>query len=321
MARLFPAIEPYSQGLLPVSDGNRIYWETSGNPEGKPAIVLHGGPGSGRSRSQRRLFDPEVYRVVQFDQRGCGQSTPHASTLETELKNNTTWKLVEGIESLRKHLDIERWLVLGGSWGSTLALAYAELHPDCVTELILFGVTTGRHSEFDWLFRGGVAGLFPEQWERLRAAVPVDDRHGDLVEVYYRLLHDPDPNTRQRAAFEWCLWESATPEWPPATGLSPRFEDTDYAMAFARLVTHYVRHNAWLDDGALLQGADALAGIPGTMVNGRFDLQAPIGNAWELSRVWPQAELVIVDNAGHAANEAIAFELVRATERFTPASS
>ncbi len=321
MARLFPAIEPYSQGLLPVSDGNRIYWETSGNPEGKPAIVLHGGPGSGRSRSQRRLFDPEVYRVVQFDQRGCGQSTPHASTLETDLKNNTTWKLVEDIESLRKHLDIERWLVLGGSWGSTLALAYAELHPDCVTELILFGVTTGRHSEFDWLFRGGVAGLFPEQWERLRAAVPVADRHGDLVEVYYRLLHDPDPNTRQRAAFEWCLWESATPEWPPATGLSPRFEDTDYAMAFARLVTHYVRHNAWLDDGALLQGADALAGIPGTIVNGRFDLQAPIGNAWELSRVWPQAELVIVDNAGHAANEAIAFELVRATERFTPASS
>ena len=224
-----------------------------------------------------------------------GRVLPHASTLETDLKNNTTWKLVEDIESLRKHLDIERWLVLGGSWGSTLALAYAELHPDCVTELILFGVTTGRHSEFDWLFRGGVAGLFPEQWERLRAAMPVDDRHGDLVEVYYRLLHDPDPNTRQRAAFEWCLWESATPEWPPATGLSPRFEDTDYAMAFARLVTHYVRHNAWLDDGALLQGADALAGIPGTMVNGRFDLQAPIGNAWELSRVWPQAELVIVD--------------------------
>ena len=321
MAGPFPAIEPYSQGLLPVSDGNRIYWETSGNPDGKPAIVLHGGPGSGRSRSQRRLFDPEVYRVVQFDQRGCGQSTPHASTLETDLTNNTTWKLVEDIESLRKHLDIERWLVLGGSWGSTLALAYAELHPDCVTELILFGVTTGRHSEFDWLFRGGVAGLFPEQWERLRAAVPVDDRHGDLVEVYYRLLHDPDPNTRQRAAFEWCLWESATPEWPPTVGLSPRFEDPDYAMAFARLVTHYVGHNAWLDDGALLQGADALAGIPGIMVNGRFDLQAPIGNAWELSRVWPQAELFIVDNAGHATNEAIAFELVRATERFTPASS
>ena len=321
MARLFPAIEPYAQGLLPVSDGNRIYWETCGNPDGKPALVLHGGPGSGHSTGQRRLFDPEAYRVVQFDQRGCGRSTPHASALETDLKNNTTWKLVEDIESLREHLGIERWLVLGGSWGSTLALAYAELHAARVTELILFGVTTGRHSEFNWLFRGGVAGLFPEQWERLRTAVPVGDRGGDLVEVYHRLLHDPNPETRQRAAFEWCLWESATPEWPPATGLSPRFEDPDYAMAFARLVTHYVRHNTWLDDGALLRGADTLAGIPGVMVNGRFDFQAPIGNAWELSRVWPQAELTVVDNAGHAANQAIALELVRATGRFAPGSS
>ena len=267
------------------------------------------------------MFDPEAYRVVQFDQRGCGRSTPHASALETDLKNNTTWKLVEDIESLREHLGIERWLVLGGSWGSTLALAYAELHAARVTELILFGVTTGRHSEFNWLFRGGVAGLFPEQWERLRTAVPVGDRGGDLVEVYHRLLHDPNPEARQRAALDWCLWESATPEWPPATGLSPRFEDPDYAMAFARLVTHYVRHNAWLEDGALLRGADTLAGIPGMIVNGRFDFQAPIGNAWELSRVWPQAELTVVDNAGHAANQAIALELVRATGRFAPGSS
>ena len=320
MATLFPAIEPYSEGLLPVGDGNRMYWETSCNPEGKPAIVLHGGPGSGRSPGQRRLFDPEAYRVVQFDQRGCGRSTPHASTLETDLKDNTTWKLIEDIESLREHLGVERWLVLGGSWGSTLALAYAELHPDRVTELILFGVTTGRHSEFDWLFRGGVASLFPEQWERLRAAAPVDDRGGDLVEVYHRLLHDPDPATRQRAVLEWCLWESATPEWPPATGLSPRFEDADFAMAFARLVTHYVRHNAWIEDGALLRGATALADIPGVMVNGRHDYQAPIGNALELSRVWPQAELIIVESAGHAPNEAIALELVRATERFNPAT-
>ncbi len=267
------------------------------------------------------MFDPEVFRIVQFDQRGCGRSTPHASTLETDLKDNATRKLTEDIESLRQHLDIERWLVLGGSWGSTLALAYAELHPDRVTELVLFGVTTGRHAEFDWLFRGGAAALFPEQWERLRAAVPADERHGDLVEVYHRLLHDPDPDTRRRAAFEWCLWESATPEWPPTAGLSPRFEDADYAMAFARLVTHYVRHNAWLDDGALLRGATALAGIPAVLINGRFDFQAPIGNAWELSRVMPQAELIIVDSAGHAPNKAMALELVRATERFARANS
>ncbi len=316
MAGLFPAIEPYARGLLPVGDGNLIYWESCGNPDGKPALVLHGGPGSGLSAGRRRLFDPDACRVVQFDQRGCGRSTPHASAPETDLEHNTTWKLIEDIETLREHLGIERWLVLGGSWGSTLALAYAELHPTRVTALVLFGVTTGRHSEFDWLFRGGIAGLFPGQWERLRTAMQVSAGAGDdVVDVYHGLLQDRDPEIRQRAAFEWCLWESATPDWPPRTGLASRFEDPDYAMAFARLVTHYVRHNAWLDDGALLRGADALAGIPGVMVNGRFDFQAPLGNAWELSRVWPQAELIVVDNAGHAANETIALELTRAIDR------
>ena len=319
MAGLYPEIEPHERGMLPVGDGNLVYWETSGNPNGKPAVVMHGGPGSGRSKHQRRLFDPVAYQIVQFDQRGCGRSTPHASAPTTSLRSNTTWSLVEDIETLRKHLDIERWLVLGGSWGSTLALAYAELHPDRVTELVLFGVTTGRRAEFDWLFRGGVAALFPAQWERLRAAVPVADQDRDLVEAYHQLLHDPDQVIRKRAAYEWCMWESATVKWPPTAKLSPRFEDSDFAMAFARLVTHYVRHNAWLDDGCLLQGADALADIPGFMINGRFDFQAPLANAWTLSRVWPRAKLVVVDGAGHAPNEAVTAELTSATNQFAHA--
>jgi proline iminopeptidase len=317
MRGLFPAIEPYDHDMLAVGDGNLVYWETCGNPCGKPAVVVHGGPGSGCTDWQRRLFDPAAYRVVLFDQRGCGRSTPHASALDTDLTSNTTWKLIEDMESLRGHLGIDRWLVLAGSWGSTLALAYAERFPDRVTEMILFGVTTGRHAEFDWLFRGGVAVFFPEQWARLRAALPLPVSDPAVVAGYRLLLHDPDPGVRQRAAVEWCRWESATLAWPPTTGLSRRFRDPRFALAFARLVTHYVRHNAWLDDGSLLRGADALlAEIPGVLVNGRFDFQAPIANAWELSRVWPRAELVIVDDAGHAADAAISEQLVRATDRF-----
>jgi len=303
--------------MLPVSDGELMYWETCGNPRGKPAIVLHGGPGSGCTEWHRRLFDPSAYLIVLFDQRGCGRSTPHASALETDLASNNTASLMADIELLRQRLGINRWLLFGGSWGSTLALAYAETHPHRVTEMILFGVTTGRRKEFDWLFRGGAAAFFPEQWQRLRDAVPVADRDDDLVEVYHRMLHDPDPVVRERAAFEWCLWESATPVWPPAPGLAERFTKPAYAMAFARIVTHYVRHNAWLEDGRLLRHADSLLDIPGIMVNGRFDFQAPIGNAWELSRVWPQAKLVVVDDAGHAANHpSITQELVRATNQF-----
>lgn len=317
MTRIYPQIEPYDHGLLVVGDGHLLYWETCGNPHGKPALVLHGGPGSGCSPWHRRLFDPAAYRFVLFDQRGCGRSTPHASAPDADLATNTTQHLIADIELLREHLDVDRWLVLGGSWGSTLALAYAEQHLDRVTELVLFGVTTGRHSEFDWTFRGGLAVFFPEQWDRLRAGAPADARDGDIVEAYSRLLHDPDPTVRKRAAEAWCTWESATPDWPPTTGLARRFTDPAYALAFARIVTHYVRHNAWLEDGILLRGADALAGIPGILVNGRFDVQAPIANAWALKRVWPRAELVIVDDAGHAADSpAITRELVRATDRF-----
>jgi proline iminopeptidase len=314
---LYPAIEPYEHGMLDVGDGNLIYWETCGNPRDKPAVFLHGGPGSGCTPGFRRLFDPDAYRLVLFDQRNCGRSTPHASSPDTDLAGNNTANLVADIERLRLHLGIERWLVVGGSWGSTLGLAYAEQHPDRVTEMILAGVTTGRRCEFDWLFRGGVAIFFPEQWDRLREALPAADRDGDIVEAYARLLNDPNPDVCKRAADAWCLWESATPNWPPRPGVAPRFNDPAFAMAFARIVTHYVGHNAWLEDGVLLRNAGELANIPGVLINGRYDFQAPIANAWELHRVWPSSELVIVDDAGHAADDAgITRELVRATDRF-----
>lgn len=315
MTDRYPEIEPYDRGMLDVGDDDRLYWETCGNPRGKPAVVLHGGPGSGCTTGSRRFFDPSAYRVVLFDQRNCGRSTPHASDPDTDLAANTTASLIADIERLRQYLDIDEWLVFGGSWGSTLALAYAEQHPNRVTAMILFGVTTGRHTEFDWTFRGGLARFFPQEWERLRAAVPSRDRDVDIVDAYHRLLNDADPSVRRRAAEAWCLWESATPGWPPTEGLSERFTDPAYALAFARIVTHYVRHNAWLDDGILVRGAGALADIPGILVNGRFDFQAPIANAWKLKRVWPRAELVIVDDAGHSTNK-LRRELVRATDRF-----
>ena len=303
--------------MLEVGDCHRMYWETCGNPRGKTAVVLRGGPGSGCTPWHRRLFDPSAYRVVLFDQRNCGRSTPHASAPEVDLASNNTANLIPDIERLREHLRIERWLVIGGSWGSTLALAYAERFPNRVTEIILFGVTTGRRKEFDWSFRGGLAELFPEQWESLRDAVPAAVRDGDIIAAYGRLLHDPDPVIRDQAALAWCTWESATPAWPPANGLSPRFRDPAFRMAFARIVTHYVRDYAWLEDNILLRDARAIADIPGIMVNGRFDLQAPIGWAYDLKRVWPRAKLVIVNNAGHdASNASITGELIRATDEF-----
>jgi proline iminopeptidase len=312
-----PVGESSESGFLEVDVENRIYWEANGSSDGKPALVLHGGPGSGCTPWHRRLFDPNAYRVVLFDQRNCGRSTPHASEPDIDLSTNTTQNLIADIELLRIHLGIERWLVWGGSWGSTLALAYAEGHPHRVSEIILSGVTTGRRSECDWVFRGGVAPLFPEQWERLRAGVPDVQDDPDVVDAYARLLFDPDPEVRARAAHEWCLWESATPAWPPTTGLASRYRDPDFALAFARLVTHYVQNDLFLEDGVLLRNADVLAGIPGILINGRFDLQAPLGNAWALHQAWPGSELVIVDDAGHAGDEeAIERELIRASDRF-----
>jgi proline iminopeptidase len=281
--------------------------------------VLHGGPGSGAAPIFRGLFRQGSYRVALFDQRNCGRSTPHAADPDTDLSSNRTENLVADIERLREHLGIDRWLVLGGSWGSTLGLAYSEAHPDRVAELILFGVTTGRHSEWDWTFRGGLARFFPEQWERLRAALPEGERDGDVVEGYHRVLNDPDPEVCRRAADAWCLWESATPDWPPKTGLAERFQDPRYALAFARIVIHYARRYAWLEDGVLLRGAAALAETPGVLVTGRFDFQAPIENAWALKQAWPRAELVIVDDAGHGLHANVMRALVRATDRLAGA--
>lgn len=317
MPDLYPEIEPDDHGYLDVDDGHRIYWETCGNPQGKPALAVHGGPGSGCSPWWRRLFDPAAYRIVLFDQRNCGRSTPHASIPDIDLTANTTDHLVADMERLRQHLEIDRWLIVSGSWGSTLSLAYATQYPRHVSEMVLFGVTTGRHSEMDWLFRGGVSLFFPEQWDRLRDALPAAERDGDIVTAYNQLLLDPNPAVHRPAAEAWCLWESATPAWPPRVGLSPRFADPAYALAFARIVTHYISHNAWLEDGILMRHADALADIPGVLINGRFDFQAPIAYAWELHRVWPRTELVIVDDAGHSSdNPDITGALIQATDRF-----
>ncbi len=316
MSGLYPATRPDEHGMLDVGDGHLVYWETCGDPRGKPALVLHGGPGSGCTAWHRRLFDPDAWRVVLFDQRSCGRSTPHASTPDVDLASNTTPHLIADIERLREHLAIERWLLLAGSWGSTLALAYAEGHPRRVTEMILFGVTAGLHEEMERVFGGGLATHFPEAWARLRAALPAARRDADVAAACNDRLFDPDPAVREAAAYEWCLWESASPTWPPTTGLLPRFRDPRYALAFARIVTHYARHRAWLEDGALLRGADALAHVPAILINGRHDLQT-CGAAEKLARRWPLAQLRIVEDAGHAAADAgITRELVRATDRF-----
>jgi proline iminopeptidase len=314
---VYPDIEPYEGAMLDVGDGNDMYWEASGNPRGHPVVVVHGGPGSGCTPWHRRLFDPTVYRMVAFDQRGCGRSTPHASTPDIDLTTNTTQSLVADLERLRQHLEVDRWLVWGGSWGSTLA--YAETHPGRVSAMILWGITTGRPVEFDWLFRGGLAPLFPEQWERFCAGSGVEPG-GAIVAGYSRLLRSPDPGACRRAAHAWCMWESATPDCPPTTSLAERYRDPNFALAFARLVTHYVRHDAFLDDGILLRGVTPLNDIPAILINGRFDLQAPLGNASALHLAWPTAQLVVVEEAEHAADDAkITREVILASDRLPTA--
>ena len=250
----------------------------------------------------RRLFDPSAYRIVQLDQRGCGRSTPHASDPDVDLSANTTEHLLGDLERLRTHLAVERWLVFGVSWGSTLALAYAERHPARVSALVLAGVTMTRRSEIDWLYRG-IAPLLPEAWERFAAGAPAG-RDGDLVEAYHALLHDPDPAVRERAARDWHDWEAASLSSEPDAEPPAAWADPAYRLARARIVTHYFRNAAWLEDGVLLRGAAALAGIPGVMVHGRLDLQAPLATAWELARAWPDGRLVVVDGAGHSARDA-----------------
>lgn len=321
MAVLYPEIEPHDHGLLNVDDGNLIYWEVCGNPEGKPVVVLHGGPGSGCSIGMRRYFDPAVYRIVLFDQRNCGRSKPHASDLDTDLSVNTTEHLLADMEALRQHFNIEKWMLFGGSWGTTLGLAYAERHPNRVSEIVLFGITMTRKSEIDWLYRG-VAPMFPEQWTRFRAGVPEDERNDDLVEAYYRLLNNLDPAVRAKAAQEWHDWELATLSVDPNFKASPRWLQPAFQMARARIVTHYFRHTAWLEDGILLQKAASLSNIPGIMVHGRLDLGAPLVTAWELSQAWSGSELMIVYGAGHSSGDpGMSEALITATNRFRQTGS
>lgn len=300
--------------MLDVGDGQLVYWEVCGNPDGKPAVVLHGGPGAGCTPGSRRAFDPAAYRVVLFDQRGAGRSRPPASDPATDLSVNTTDHLIADIELLREHLGIERWLVFGGSWGSTLALVYAERYPERVTELVIPDVTTTRRSEVHWLYHG-VGRFFPVEWARFRDGVPAAERDGDLVAAYARLLADPDPAVREQAAQDWCDWEAAVVSLDQGGGALTRFADAGFRMAFARIVTHYFRHGAWLEEGQLLRDAHRLAGIPGVLIHGRLDLGGPLLTAWELNQAWPESELVVLDRAGHTSAE-LGDHMVAALDRF-----
>jgi proline iminopeptidase len=301
--------------MLDVGDGHQVYWEICGNPAGKPAVVLHGGPGSGCTVNARRYFDPYAYRIVLFDQRGSGRSTPHASSADIDLSTNTTWHLIADIERLRRHLGIAQWLVLGGSWGSTLALAYAERHPEHVTELVLFSVATTTADEIDWITRG-VRLFFPEAWRRFQAGAPEADREGSLVEAYHRLLMHPDPAVHDKAARDWCDWEMAIVSVHPSHKPHPRYDDPAFRLGFSRLVTHYWLHKAWLDDGALLQGVSRLADIPGVLIHGRLDIGGPLVTPWEFQRNWPGSRLIVVSDAGHDARDPGMTEtIVAATDR------
>ncbi|WP_067892332.1 prolyl aminopeptidase [Nocardia vaccinii] len=312
----FPEIQPYESGLLDVGDDNRIYWETSGNPHGRPALVVHGGPGSGGRRGARKTFDPNAFRIVLFDQRGCGESMPHASDPSVDMAHNTTEHLLADMELLREHLGIERWLLYGGSWASTLILAYAQRHPDRVIGIVLVGVTMTRPREIDWLYHG-LRLLLPVEWERFRNAVPTADQEGNLVEAYRRLMEHPDPAVRETAAREWCAWEDAViaHETLGTPGQYSAKPDAD-RLAFVRICTHYFAHAAWLDDGRLLRDAHRLAGIPGILIHGRLDLSGPLLTAWELARAWPDAELRIIDDSGHTGSPAMATAVLEAVARF-----
>ncbi len=313
---MYPEIEPYDAGLLDVGDGQSLYWETCGNPHGKPVVFLHGGPGGGSSADHRRLFDPARYRIVLFDQRGCGRSTPHASAPESDLSSNTSWHLVADIEKLREHLSIDTWQVFGGSWGSSLALAYAETHPERVRELVLRGIFTLRQTELDWFYEGGAAAVFPDLWEEFLAPVPADQR-GNLIQAYSRLLNDPNPAIHGPAAIAWSRWESSTITLRPRADVIARFTEPDYAVAFARIENHYFVHGGWWEDGQLIRDAGRLANIPTVIVQGRYDMCTPPMTAWALAQAMPHAELRMIPDAGHAFDEpGILDALLETTDRF-----
>lgn len=308
----YPARDPYNEGFLDTGDGHSIYYAECGNPAGAPALIVHGGPGGGCNPAMRRFHDPRHYRIVLFDQRGCGRSLPNAS-----IENNTTWHLVADMERLRQHLGIARWQLFGGSWGSTLSLAYAEAHPERVTSLVLRGIFLLRRSELAWFYEDGASALFPEAWEAFERVIPPEER-GDMIGAYYRRLTDPDPKVHMPAAEAWSVWEGTTLSLIEDPVRVRSFANPAYALAFARIECHYFVNHGFLDaDGALLRDAHRLAGIPGVIVHGRYDVVTPVRNAWDLKKVWPSAELRIVPDAGHAMTEpGIIHELVRATSYF-----
>jgi proline iminopeptidase len=309
---LYPEIEPFDSGMLKVSDLHTLYYEQSGNPNGKPVVFLHGGPGGGTNPKCRRFFDPAVYRIVLFDQRGCGKSTPHA-----ELHENTTWNLVNDIERIRTHLGIDRWQVFGGSWGSTLALAYAQTHPERVTELVLRGIFMLRRWELEWFYQKGCDALYPDAWETYLKAIPAVE-HGDLMSAYYRRLTSSDPIERVEAARAWSVWEGATSYlWQDEGHIQSSGED-EFALAFARIECHYFVHGGFFEhDDQLLRNVERIRNIPAVIVQGRYDVVCPMRSAWDLHRAWPEADLRIVQDAGHSAFEpGNISELIKATDRF-----
>ena len=308
-----PQVESYDEGFLDVGEGQRLFWRTCGNPDGVPALVLHGGPGSGCTPWYTSLFDPARYRVVLVDQRGAGRSTPPAADPATDMSANTTGHLLTDIEALREHLGITSWLVLGVSWGSTLALAYAQAHPARVRAVVLAAVTMTRRTDVDWLTRG-VGRFFPAQWEAFRDAVPEEHRDGDLAAAYATLLASPDPAVRERAAQDWCTWEDALVSVETGGQRSHRFADPAFRYGFARTVTHYFSHAAWLGEDQLLTGARDLVGIPGVLIHGRLDISGPLGTAWDLHRAWPGSDLVVAEHGGHV-TEDITSHVVAATDR------
>lgn len=309
----FPPIEPYRQGRLSVPGGHDLYFEESGNARGKPVLIVHGGPGGGSNPTMRRYHDPSRYRIILLDQRGCGRSTPHAS-----ITNNTTWDLVDDMERLRRHLGIERWQLLGGSWGSTLSLAYAEAHPDRVTELVLRGIFLLRAAELRWFYEDGANWLFPDAYAAFLAPIPAAER-GDIIAAYHRRLTHADQRVQIEAARAWSLWEGSTIALRQDAARIRHFTVDAYALAFARIECHYFINRGFLThDTQLLDGAPRLGPIPGVIVHGRYDVVTPIRSAFDLKAAWPGAELRIVPDAGHAMTEpGIVHELIDATRRFS----
>jgi proline iminopeptidase len=311
---LYPEVAPFRTGRLQVSPLHEIYFEESGNPNGKPVVFLHGGPGGGTEPKHRRYFDPAAYRIVLLDQRGCGQSTPFAS-----LEANTTWDLVSDVEKVRTELGIDKWMVFGGSWGSTLALAYAETHPERVTELVLRGIFLLRKEEIHWFYQEGASFIYPDAWEHYVGHIPAEER-GDLVSAFYKRLTSGDPAVQSAAAKVWSVWEGSTSCLIPNTDLIARTSGDEFALAFARIESHYFVNEGWFTGGRELlakANVEKLRSIPGVIVQGRYDIVCPAKSAWDLHRAWPEADLRIVPDAGHAASEVgIVHELIRATDRF-----